>query len=102
HLPKRAPAMHPAPRLPRATIQQARAILQAKPYLGAERLAWDVLNTTHLSISPSTMTRLKRTLQTRPAPPPLPLPPWRFYERHHPHSLWHCDFLQTITLRDLY
>jgi transposase len=78
HLPKRAPATHAAHRLPLATLQQARAILQAKPYLGAERLAWDVQNTTQLSISPSTMTRLKSTLQTMSAPPLLPPPPWRF------------------------
>ena len=26
---------------------------------------------------------------------------WRFYERHHPHSLWHGDFLEKITLPDL-
>ena len=31
----------------------------------------------------------------------LPPPVWRFYERHHPHSLWHGDFLEKITLTDL-
>lgn len=25
---------------------------------------------------------------------------WRFYERHHPHSLWHGDFFEKVTLTD--
>ena len=101
HLPKRAPATHAAPRLPMETTQRAMAILQAKPYLGAERTAWEVQNTAHQPISPSTITRLKRKLQAVPVPPPLPPPRWRFYERHHPHSLWHGDFLEKVTLSDL-
>jgi transposase InsO family protein len=31
----------------------------------------------------------------------LPPPVWRFYGRHHPHSLWHGDFLENVTLTDL-
>jgi hypothetical protein len=26
---------------------------------------------------------------------------WRFYDRHRPHSLWHGDFLEKVTLTDL-
>jgi hypothetical protein len=26
---------------------------------------------------------------------------WQFYERHHPHRLWHGDFLEKVTLTDL-
>jgi hypothetical protein len=34
-------------------------------------------------------------------PVPKPSQPvWRFYERKHPHSLWHGDFLEKITLAD--
>jgi transposase InsO family protein len=25
---------------------------------------------------------------------------WRFYERNHPHSLWHGDFFEKVTLTD--
>jgi transposase InsO family protein len=25
---------------------------------------------------------------------------WRFYERHHPHSLWHGDFMEKVVLSD--
>ena len=100
-LPQRLPTTHTRPRLPRETLQQAIALIHAKPYLGAERLAWEVQNTLHRPISPATMTRLKRTQHVRPVPPPLPPPSWRFYERHHPHSLWHGDCLEKVTLSDL-
>jgi len=102
HLPQRAPTTHTRPRLPRETLQQAMAIIQEKPSLGAERIAWEVQNTLHRPISPATITRLKRTQHVIPVPPPLPPPVWRFYERHHPHSLWHGDFLEKVTLSDLH
>jgi transposase InsO family protein len=35
------------------------------------------------------------TLKSSPAPQA-----WRFYERHHPHSLWHGDFFEKVTLTD--
>ena len=31
---------------------------------------------------------------------PKSRPVWRFYERHHPHSLWHGDFMEKVTLTD--
>jgi hypothetical protein len=38
--------------------------------------------------------------------PPTLSPRWRFYERHHPHSLWHGDCLEKVfdqaTGRQLY
>ncbi len=37
------------------------------------------------------------SIPLRRQPPP---PVWRFYERHHPHSLWHGDFMDKITLTD--
>jgi transposase InsO family protein len=33
--------------------------------------------------------------------PPPPPPVWRLHERHHPHSLWHGDFLEKVTLTDM-
>src|SRR5260370_35018264 len=43
--------------------------------------------------------KLKRREALLPPPPPRPV--WRFYERHHPHSLWHGDFLEKVTLTDI-
>jgi transposase InsO family protein len=99
-LPKRAPATRLARRLTSETVQRAEALIQERPYLGPERIAWDLQNGEHLTISPSTVKRLKRKLHEAMYPPP-PSPVWRFYERHHPHSLWHGDFLEKVTLTDL-
>jgi hypothetical protein len=46
--------------------------------------------------------RLKHKLHEalHSAPPPPPAPVWRFYERHHPHSLWHGDYMKKIKLAD--
>src|SRR5215472_582853 len=80
--------------------EHAAAILADKPYLGPERTAWDLQNSEQITISASTIKRMKR--QRREALlPPRPQPHWRFYERHHPHSLWHGDFLEKVTLTDL-
>jgi hypothetical protein len=37
----------------------------------------------------------------RPAPPPPSPAVWRRYERRHPHSLWHGDFMDKTTLSRL-
>jgi transposase InsO family protein len=81
-------------------MQRLRQAIATKPYLGAERLAWDLQNAHQLQISPSTVKRLKRALRQQMSPPAAPAV-WRFYERHHPHSLWHGDFLEKVTLTDL-
>jgi transposase InsO family protein len=99
-LPKRAPATRSARRLTPKAIQRAEAVIQEKPHLGPERIAWDLQNGEHLTISPATIKRLKRKRHEAMCPPPPP-PMWRFYERHHPHSLWHGDFLEKVTLTDL-
>jgi transposase InsO family protein len=75
--------------------------MQEKPSLGPERLAWDLWNDERLMVSPSTMQRLKRQHRVALVPPRPPPPAWRFYERRHPHSLWHGDFLEKVTLTDL-
>jgi transposase InsO family protein len=63
---------------------------------------WDVQNAEQLEISASTVKRLKRKIHDalHPSPPLPPAPVWRFYERRHPHSLWHGDFMDKITLTD--
>lgn len=100
-LPKRAPAVLPDRRLDPATRSRVQAFLDAKPYLGPERTAWDLQNGERITVSPTTIKRLKRAHREALIPPRLPPPAWRFYERHHPHSLWHGDFLEKVTLSDL-
>jgi transposase InsO family protein len=99
-LSKRTPATRRAHRLTPEERRRIEAMVEAKPYLGPERTAWDLQNDEGLSVSPSTVKRLQR--KRREALLPLPAPPeWRFYERHHPHSLWHGDFMEKVTLTDL-
>jgi hypothetical protein len=93
-LPKRAPPSAPARRIPEQVIKRVRYILKLRPHLGLERVVWDLDNGAQVQIGASTVKRLKRNMQealhsTPPSPPP---PMWRFYERRHPHSLWHGDF----------
>ncbi len=99
-LPKRAPAIFPSRRLNPATLARAQAMVREKPWLGPDRAAWDLQNGEHLTVSPSTIKRLKRQNLAALLPSTPPPPVWRFYERHHPHSLWHGDFLEKITLSD--
>ena len=61
-LPKRAPPSAPAHRLLPSTIQRGQELIKDKPYLGPERIAWDLQNGEHLQISPSSVKRLKRKI----------------------------------------
>jgi transposase InsO family protein len=79
--------------------QLMRHTVASKLYLGPYRLAWDLQNQHGLQISPSTTRRVKRALLDERHPRPAPAV-WRFYERKHPHSLWHGDFFEKITLTD--
>jgi hypothetical protein len=85
--------------------QEARQLIEAKPWLGPERLAWELQNVGQMQISPATIKRMKHAMQQAQTPPP-PAPTWRFYARHHPHSLWHGDCLEKVfdqaTGRQLY
>jgi transposase InsO family protein len=101
-LPKRAPPSAPARRIPEPVMKRARYLLKLRPHLGPERVVWDLHNGEQLKISTSTIKRLKRKMHAalHPAPPPPSPAVWRFYERHHPHSLWHGDFMDKITLTD--
>ncbi len=92
-VPKRAPPSVRARRLPQRVRRRARQVIKQKPHLGPERIAWDLQNGEHMQISPSSVKRLKRAMH-----PPEPKPTWRFYERHHPHSLWHGDFMEKVSL----
>jgi len=103
HLPrfrKRAPPLTPGRRIPADAKARAWQLIEEKPFLGPERLAWDLRNGDNIRISASTLKRLKKKGREAMKPPRLPPPIWRFYERHHPHSLWHGDFLEKITLTD--
>jgi transposase InsO family protein len=101
-VPKRAPPSAPARRVPKQAMKRAHYILTLRPHLGPERVVWDVQNGEQRTISTSTVKRLKRKIHDtlHPAPPKPPPPAWRFYERQHPHSLWHADFMDKITLTD--
>ena len=104
-LPKRPAPCRPARRLTRQVKQEARRLIEAKPELGPERLAWELQNVAHMQISPATLKRMKHARQQSQTPPP-PRSQWRFYERHHPQSLWHGDCLEKVfdqaTGRQLY
>src|SRR5262249_20741788 len=54
-LPKRAPPSAPARRIPEQVMKRARDIRTLRPHLGPERVAWDVQNGEHLTLSPSTV-----------------------------------------------
>jgi transposase InsO family protein len=97
---KREPPVRRRRQLTPEVRAHAAAILADKPYLGPERTAWDLQNSDHITISASTIKRMKRK-HREALLPPRPQPNWRFYERHHPHSLWHGDFLEKVTLTDL-
>jgi transposase-like protein len=104
-LPTRPAPCRPARRLTRQVKQEARHLIEAQPELGPERLAWELQNVAHIQISPATIKRMQHARQQAQTPPP-PRPQWRFYARHHPHSLWHGDCLEKVfdqvTGRQLY
>jgi transposase InsO family protein len=104
-LPKRLAPRLPARHLAREVKDEARGLIAVKPWLGPERLAWELRTGAQLQISPATVKRMKHAMQQE-QPPPTPSPRWRFYERHHPHSLWHGDCLEKVfdqaTGRQLY
>lgn len=96
---KRAAPSFKAHRFSHNERQLIRRAVEAKLYLGPYRLAWDLQNQYGLPVSPSTVRRVKRAILRESHPPPAP-PMWRFYERHHPHSLWHGDLFEKVTLTD--
>jgi transposase InsO family protein len=68
-------------------------------HLGCYRLCWDLQNRDGLRVSPSTTNRVKRKIIEETTPKIVPVI-WKRYERKHPHSLWHGDFMEKVTLTD--
>jgi len=104
HASKRPPALSTAHRLTPEERQRVQERLDTKPYLGPERLAWDLRNEEGIRLSPSTVKyyqQYRRATVAAQARTLSPRPVWRRYERQHPHSLWHGDFLEKVTLPDL-
>jgi transposase InsO family protein len=104
HTLKRPPALATGHRLTPAERQRVRELLEAKPYLGPERVAWDLRNGDGIRLSPSTVKYYRqrhRAAVEPPAPVFVPPPVWRRYERRHPHHLWHGDLLEKVTLPEL-
>jgi transposase len=102
HLPRLNKRPAPSFKAHRFTDNEKRLIRktsEAKLHLGPYRLAWDLQNLHGLNISPSTIRRNKRAILSERHPRPAPVA-WRFYERHHPHRLWHGDFFEKVTLTD--
>jgi putative transposase len=104
-LPKRPAPRRPARRLEVEVKEEAGRFIEAKPWLGPERLAWELRNVAQRQISPATIKRMKHAMRRAHTPSPPPQQ-WRFYARHHPHSLWHGDCLEKVfdqaTGRQLY
>jgi hypothetical protein len=102
-LTKRLQPLDPARKLTLRADREVQSLLHEKLYLGPDRLAWDLWNSKGIRVSPSTFKRRKRKWLAATAKlfaPARVAPAWRFYERHHPHSLWHGDFLEKVTLSD--
>jgi transposase InsO family protein len=96
---KRPPPTFKAHRFSVAEKTFIRQKIKEKLYLGGARLAWDLQNQYGISISSSTAKRVKQSI-LREINPPLPKPNWCFYERRHPHRLWHGDLMEKVTLTD--
>jgi transposase InsO family protein len=96
---RREPPRRQDRRLSRNEKRQARQAIRNAPHLGARRLSWDLQNRDHLRLGHATITRLKQAMYAE-THPPTPKPVWQFYERHHPHSLWHADYLEKVVLSD--
>src|SRR5262247_3885893 len=75
-LPKRPAPCRPARRLTCQVKQAAHRLIEAKPALGPERLAWELQNVSQMQISPATMKRMTYTMHQAQTPPP-PRPQWR-------------------------
>ncbi|MGB3222964.1 MAG: DDE-type integrase/transposase/recombinase [Desulforhopalus sp.] len=101
-LPKRARPLAPARKLTPRADRELRTLLHEKLYLGPDRLAWDLWNSKGIWVSPSTFKRRKKKWLNlvNLFKPARPAQTWLFYERQHPHSLWHGDFLEKVTLSD--
>ena len=53
----------PARRLVGEVKEEARRLIEVKPWLGPERLAWELRNVAQLQISPATVKRMKSSFR---------------------------------------
>ncbi len=90
-LPKRAPPQSPAKQFSSEEKQRIQQFMQSRTHLGALRLSWDVTNILKIPISAATVLRWRREMERNPR---IKVVNWQFYERKHPHSLWHGDVLK--------
>jgi transposase InsO family protein len=93
-LPKRAPPQTPAKRFSSQEEKQVASYIRKQSHLGVLRLAWDITNKLKFHISASTVLRWRREIN-RTTDVKVN---WQFYERKHPHSLWHGDVLKLCWL----
>jgi transposase InsO family protein len=98
-IPKRAAPISKSNRLTAQEKLFIRRYIKDKLFLGGDRLAWDLQNRYRIKISRSTAKRIKRNILCELNPRP-PKPKWQFYERKHPHRLWHGDLMEKVTLTD--
>ncbi len=90
-LPKRTSPQSEAKRFSLNQKQQVKDYIEKQPHLGALRLSWDVMNILQIPISASTVLGWRKELKKIPM---VEVIDWQFYERKHPHSLWHGDILK--------
>ena len=69
------------------------ALRRRQPFLGPQRLSWELANLHGERVSASWIRAWLRPAVVV-APPARPV--WRRYERHHTHSLWHGDFMEKV------
>ena len=101
-VPKRNAVQRKRRRLSRLQKMTIKDTVRAKLFLGPLRLTWELRNQHNIIVSPSTVRRVKQKLLARGKPQPKPKSPQPClrYERKHPHSLWHGDLLEKVTLTD--
>ena len=90
-LPKRAPVQSYAKRFLQDAKEKIKQVMATKNHLGALRLSWDIANMFKIPISASTVLRLRHAMAPKPS---IEIIRWRFFERKHPHSLWHGDIMK--------
>ena len=92
-LSKRAPARSKAKRFVPEVKQKIQKFMLEKSHLGGLRLSWDIANILKLTVSPATLLRWRNVMQPKTMPS-VEIINWRYYERKHPHSLWHGDLMK--------
>jgi len=90
---KRAPRQSKAKRFPPETKQKMLEFILKQGHLGVLRLSWDIANILKIAISPSTLLRWRKAMIPKVSPV-IEIISWQYYERKHPHSLWHGDVMK--------